>query len=825
MLTRTFSLRSLLALLLCSALGAFAQAPGTIVTVAGNGTFGYNGDDIAATTAWVGNSVGVAVDSAGNLYIADETNRRLRKVTAATGKISTIAGTGVFGFNGDNISATTAQLGDPRGIFVDSQGNIYLTDLGTNRVRKINSSGIITTIAGTGVSGYNGDGAAASLARLAAPSGVVVDALGNLIFADSANNRIRKITSDGNINTIAGTGVSGYNGDGPATSAQLNAPQGLAIDSAGNIYFCDEANQRIRELTTTGQVATVAGTGTGGYNGDGPALSTQLSAPFGIALDSRGALVFADALNRRVRKLSPDRAQITTIAGTGVSGYNGDGIAATSAELSEPGGIAIDSAGNIYVTDVSNLRVREIIAPDGSQTYYFSQLVFAGGFQTTLTYINYSQQSITCTTNFYDDGGHPLPIPFSSDLGATRVDVLPPGGSVHDSTTASLTDAVTEGWAQASCTGPVQTGLLYRLYTSGIPVSEASVNAETSATTEFATFAQAGRSSTGIAYANPSPTQTATVTITAYNNPHVNLGSKTFTLGPMAHGSANVAPLLSLPRFTGFVEITSSIPIVSLSLNAESFPIFSSLPPGDLASGTPLVGIAPPGGSSSPHTYYFSHLAFGGGFETTLTYINYSTHAVTCNTHFYDDLGQPLQLTFGSDVPTATRSDLMLAGDSVHVSTSPGTTFSGSPSQGWAQASCNGSVQAGLSYRYFPVSDTPAGEASVNAEAATTTEFSTFAQTATGVAYANPSATQSANVTITAYDASGTKLNSHVVTLGPMQHGSANIGTMLGITSFTGFMKVTSSIPIASLSLNAEAFPVFSSLPPGDLPSSTALVQ
>ena len=167
----------------------------------------------------------------------------------------------------------------------------------------------------------------------------------------------------------------------------------------------------------------------------------------------------------------------------------------------------------------------------------------------------------------------------------------------------------------------------------------------------------------------------------------------------------------------------------------------------------------------------------------------------------------------------------MLAGDSVHVSSSPSSIFSGSPTQGWAQASCNGPVQAGLLYRYFPVSDTAVGEASVNAEAAATTEFSTFAQTATGVAYANPSATQSANVTITAYDTSGAKLGSGVITLGPMQHGSANIGPMLGIPNFTGFVKIVSSIPIVSLSLNAEAFPVISSLPPGDLPASTTLVQ
>jgi hypothetical protein len=189
-------------------------------------------------------------------------------------------------------------------------------------------------------------------------------------------------------------------------------------------------------------------------------------------------------------------------------------------------------------------------------------------------------------TNFYSDAGTALAIPFSQGTISTRTDVLPPGGSIHDQSMASLSDAVSEGWAQAGCTGPLAASVLYRLYQSGVAVGEASVSAETAPTTQFATFAE---TATSIAYANPSTTQSATITVTIYDASGTNLGSQVITLGPMAHGSASLGTLLGLTSFTGFVKITSTIPILSLSLNAEAFPVFSSLPPGDLPGSTPLV--------------------------------------------------------------------------------------------------------------------------------------------------------------------------------------------------------------------------------------------
>ena len=228
----------------------------------------------------------------------------------------------------------------------------------------------------------------------------------------------------------------------------------------------------------------------------------------------------------------------------------------------------------------------QIPSANAGAIYYFSDFAFAGGFQMTLTYVNYSPQTVTCSTAFYSDAGTPLRIPFSSGTVASRTDTLQPGQSIHDQTIASLTAPVTEGWAQTTCTGFVQASMLYRLYQSGNPVSEASVNAEAASTTEFATFAQ---TATGVAYANPSQTQSVTITFAVYNATGAKLASKPITLGPLAHGSANLGPLLGLSNFTGFVKITSTGPIISLSLNFEAFPVFSSLPPGDLPGATVLV--------------------------------------------------------------------------------------------------------------------------------------------------------------------------------------------------------------------------------------------
>ena len=454
-----------------------------------------------------------------------------------------------------------------------------------------------------------------------------------------------------------------------------------------------------------------------------------------------------------------------------------------------------------------------------STTYYFPHLALGGGFQTTLTYVNYSPQNVSCQTTFMSDSGTLLPVPFGGAATSSRTDILGPGAGIHAQTTADLAAPVQAGWAQAQCTAPVKASLLYRDYSQGVPQGEAGVNAASAPASEFVTFAE---TRTGVAYANPSALP-ATVTITALSAaPGPPLGSTTVQLQPNAHSAANIGPLLSLSSFTGSVQITSTAPIVSLSLNAEAFPVFSSLPPGDLPDSTPLASST---GSGTPvttpftNTYYFPHLAFGGGFQTTLTYVNYSPQPVSCQTTFLSDSGTSLPVPFGGAAVTS-RNDNLGAGASVHDQT---TADAAAPVQsGWAQAQCTGPIKASLLYRLYS-QGVAQGEAAVNASAAPSTEFVTFAETRTGVAYANPSAA-SALVTVTALDlATGLSLGSTSFMLAPKAHGAANIGPLLNLSSFTGSVQITSTVPIVSLSLNAEDFPVFSSLPPGDLPDNTPL--
>ncbi|RSL14962.1 sugar lactone lactonase YvrE [Edaphobacter aggregans] len=293
---------------------------GIITTIAGTGTQGFSGDNGQATAAQLDSPQGLALDAANNIYIADTHNDCIRKITAATGIITTIAGTSTPGFSGDAGPATAAHLNLPTALAFDTTGNLYFADTQNHRIRKITAtSGIITTIAGTGTQGFSGDNGPAIAATIDSPTGLAVDVTGNIYIADTHNHRIRRIDTTGTITTIAGS-TSGFSGDNaPASAASLALPHGLTLDATGNIYIADTANHRIRRIDTTGTITTIAGEGTQIFAGDnGPAVNASLDSPRTATLTSTGLIALADTANQRIRQISTDKT-IHTIAGLGVT--------------------------------------------------------------------------------------------------------------------------------------------------------------------------------------------------------------------------------------------------------------------------------------------------------------------------------------------------------------------------------------------------------------------------------------------------------------------------------------------------------------------------
>lgn len=333
---------------------------GLIRTVAGNGQQGFSGDGGIAVAASINFPVAAALDDSGVLYFADRATFRLRRVST-TGLITTVAGNGQYRAYRDGIASTDAPLRSPDGLGVDSAGNLYFAERDRARIRRVSPNGVISTVAGTGDHGFFGDNGPARNAALSFPRGLTADAAGNLYFSDGFNHRIRKITPAGIITTIAGNGIPGFAGDnGPGTGAAIILPEGVAADAAGNVYCAVPLGQRIRRISPTGIITTFAGNGKKGFAGDGgPASQASLSSPFGVAADSSGNVYIADTNNHRIRKVTPD-GRITTVAGTGKPGFSGDGDRALLADLNNPVSIAVDSQGNIFVADQRNERVRKI---------------------------------------------------------------------------------------------------------------------------------------------------------------------------------------------------------------------------------------------------------------------------------------------------------------------------------------------------------------------------------------------------------------------------------------------------------------------------------
>ena len=340
------------------AYNVFAQE---IITFAGNGIPSNTGDGNLASSASIDYPCGEAFDKFGNDYITTGTYGNTIRKISTSGIIYTIAGTGSAGFSGDAGPATSAKLNNPQYIAIDSTGNIFFSDCANNRIRKIDiNTGLILTIAGNGTAGYAGNGISASSAILSDPNGIAIDKKGNIYFADYGNSRIRKIDVLGIISDFAGTGIAGYNGDGGlADTSQIRGVFSVACDKIGNLYIGDEANGRIRKVDTFGFIHTIAGNGIPGNIGDEGLATVAEVRPHCIICDKYGNIYMSDIYTNTVRRINAENI-INTVAGNGIQGFIGDNGPATNAEFYSPSDITVDSCGNLYISDLNNYRIRKV---------------------------------------------------------------------------------------------------------------------------------------------------------------------------------------------------------------------------------------------------------------------------------------------------------------------------------------------------------------------------------------------------------------------------------------------------------------------------------
>ena len=355
------------AVLACLAAPAQA-APGDIFTFAGTGAAGFGGDGGPATSAALRQPTAVAWLGDGSVLVADYANHRIRRISPS-GQITTVAGTGTAGYSGDGGPATSARLNWPLDVEPTAGGGFLIADLGNKRVRRVSPAGIITTVAGTGAGGTSGDGGPATSARLDAPTGVAVTTDGGFLVADAGTHRVRRVSPGGTITRVAGDGNPGGTGDGgPAVAAQLNVPLGVAALPDGAFLVTEYEGQRVRRVSATGVITRVAGTGSAGSSGDGgAATAARLNKPVGVSTTSDGGFLIGDSLNGRVRKVSAD-GTIATVAGTGVHGYAGDGGPAVLAQLRSPIAAVENASGAIVIADSEDSRLRLVEgspSPDG----------------------------------------------------------------------------------------------------------------------------------------------------------------------------------------------------------------------------------------------------------------------------------------------------------------------------------------------------------------------------------------------------------------------------------------------------------------------------
>ena len=624
--------------------------PAGIITTFAGGAAGFSGDGGAATSAQLALPVDVAADAAGNIFIADRGNYRVRTVNAAR-VITTAAGR-----TDDGGPASSAQLNYPNVVAADRAGNLYIADTDSQRVRKVTTTGMISTIAGNGAQGFSGDGGPAASAQLNYPAGVTVDANGTVFIADTRNGRIRKVTPGGTITTIAGNGKSGFGGDGgPATSALLSEPSAVAVDVTGNLLISDTGNQRVRKVDPNGVISTFAGNGTKSFGGDGgPAASAQLNNPAGIAVDGAGNVFIADSGNNRIRIVTPD-GTINTVAGDGTYAYGGDGGPAVSAHLAYPNGVAADAAGNLFIADTDNQRIRKLTSDGlistvaGNGTY---GMAGDGGTSTTAQLASPYSVAINATNALV-----------IADTSSSRIrQIVSPvtpfavadrGGVVLRSDGNSASTRVGYGIVQPDSPGAPTSGLaIYSYHSGNYLASETSVPAISTLQSGRIYAEINGPTDTGIAIANPN-NQPATVQFFFTDGSGNNVGEGKTTVGP----NQQIARFLdnypfgtySGPSFQGTFSFTSDVPVAVVAIrgvvNERQDFLMSTLPVIDTTIPPAAAPVIVP------------HFSDGAGWTTEILLMNPTDATMTGIAEFRDGNGLPVNVT----VAGQTSSDFVYA--------------------------------------------------------------------------------------------------------------------------------------------------------------------
>jgi sugar lactone lactonase YvrE len=605
------------------------MSAGTISTMAGGGA-GFGGDGGPAISAQLALPIEISMDGHGNLFVADRGNYRIRKIDGS-GVITTVAGR-----SDDGGAATSAQLNFPNAVAADQSGNLFIADTDSQRIRKVTASGVVTTVAGTGANGFAGDGGPATSALLSYPAGIAVDDVGNLFIADTRNNRIRKVTPDGVIFTIG---------------TSLNDPRGLAVDRSGNVFIADTNNQQIRKIDSGGAMSIVAGTGANGFSGDGgPATSAQLSYPVAVAVDGNGNLFIADSSNNRIRMVRPDGI-IRTIAGNGSIGFGGDGGPAIWAGLASPQGVDVDAAGNVYIADADNQRVR-MVTPDGmirtiAGTGTFgsagdggiaelAQLAFpfgvaADGFNAVFIADTYSSRIRRSVSS---------KVPFA----------LSSGGAVSMNTTTGSAAPIRTGYARVQTLDgtPPAAVAIFSNRSGSVLISETDVPA-TAPLTAGRIYAEVnGPLNTGVAIANPNG-QAATVNFvfTDVEGNDVGSGQVVIQANHQISKFLDSDALKAFPgsSFQGTFSFTSDVPIGVIAIrgmwNERQEFLMSTLPVVDTSAAAGNDAVTIP------------HFVNGANWVTQILLVNPTNSALSGRLEIRDDGGGPTAVTIDGQTDSA----------------------------------------------------------------------------------------------------------------------------------------------------------------------------